>query len=262
MHVSMAVFSMAMITGVNFEVNTFEEATFLGCSTFVSYNGIRFMKWRSRSLTIELDEWFTNNFNLNLVLNGVVLVLLLFFAMNITFKSFLLLVPFVMVTLFYMVPFFYKSETNYSLRKIPGIKIFSISMSWAGLVTLFALSNYGILSDPRVWLFCFQQFLFVLVLTLPFDIRDINFDSKKLKTIPMMFGVFGAKLFGSALLVVFSFVSIYNVESYISITNIMISLILLVGLWGATSNQSKYYASFWIEGIPILWWVLLILSYF
>src|SRR5690606_41018325 len=40
-----------------------------------------------------------------------------------------------------------------------------------------------------------------------------------------------------------------------------IALLLLLALGFTKENQSRYYASFFVEGIPIVWWIGLLLVY-
>jgi hypothetical protein len=30
-------------------------------------------------------------------------------------------------------------------------------------------------------------------------------------------------------------------------------------LMRSTQNQSKYYSSFWVESLPVVWWILLLI---
>jgi len=39
---------------------------------------------------------------------------------------------------------------------------------------------------------------------------------------------------------------------------LLICFILLLFLMRSTQNQSKYYSSFWVESLPVLWWILLL----
>jgi len=43
------------------------------------------------------------------------------------------------------------------------------------------------------------------------------------------------------------------------LSTILISTISLLFLWGTEKEQSKYYCSFWVESIPIIWWIILII---
>jgi len=57
------------------------------------------------------------------------------------------------------------------------------------------------------------------------------------------------------------FCGLLNILIYDNRKDLLItSLILLIScalLMKSTSNQSKYYSAFWVEGIPILWLFLI-----
>ena len=56
--------------------------------------------------------------------------------------------------------------------------------------------------SQKIGLTLLQNFLFIIAITLPFDVRDLKFDEKtNLKTIPRLIGVKGTILFAELLLV-------------------------------------------------------------
>lgn len=79
----------------------------------------------------------------------------------------------------------------FRLRDVPGLKIFLIAFVWSYVTEgLPALIN----GEPLYYLALFERFLFIFAITIPFDIRDVNYDSSYLTTIPQYFGVNTAKL--------------------------------------------------------------------
>ena len=42
------------------------------------------------------------------------------------------------------------------------------------------------------------------------------------------------------------------------IINFILILIISLFLYFANENRSKYYTSFWVESLPILWWILIV----
>jgi hypothetical protein len=99
----------------------------------------------------------------------------------------------------------------------------------------------------------------VLVITLPFDIRDLKYDDAAIGTIPLKIGVQNTKILGVLLLVALLLLEALKDEitSEIMLSTLVISifsgLLLLLG----KEKQSKYYASFLVESLPIVWFVLL-----
>jgi len=101
---------------------------------------------------------------------------------------------------------------------------------------------------------------FVLVLIFPFEIRDMHLDIKDIKTLPQKIGVKKTKKVGFVLLL-FSLTLEFLLTASLSHKNIflIICFILLLFLMRSTQNQSKYYSSFWVESLPVLWWILLLI---
>jgi 1,4-dihydroxy-2-naphthoate octaprenyltransferase len=102
--------------------------------------------------------------------------------------------------------------------------------------------------------------LFILVLILPFEIRDMKLDFKNLKTLPQEIGIEKTKKVGFVLLL-FSLTMEFLITTSLSNKNIylLISFILLLFLMRSSQNQSKFYSSFWVESLPILWWILILI---
>jgi hypothetical protein len=219
---------------------------------------IRYLKYKNDLLKEYILHWFNKNCKVLGAINVVMAFPLIFYVVGLNYQAYVYFFPFMCFTILYMIPVLRFKKKSYSLRKIPGLKVFVISISWAGLSTVFALTA----SDQNInylhVLYFLQQFLFVVVLTLPFDIRDLFFDSKELKTLPILMGQNKTKLLGYLLLLIMNGLS-YNIfQSSEFFITLVISLLVAFGLFNSNHVQSNYYASFWIEGIPIFWWILII----
>lgn len=253
-HVSLAAASMLLVVERFFNVERGEGALILFCSTFISYNFIRWRKWRKGELKLEMKAWFESSLKRLKFLNILLTSLLVYLLLDVQLITFVVLLPFCLVTLFYMIPVFKRQHRRYSLRVVPGIKIFSIAFSWAGLSVGFVAAQNNILSEVKVfWLFV-TMFLFVIALTLPFDIRDRYFDSDKLKTLPQVFGVKISKIIGSLCLLIV--VLIDSLVFKLNISTLLVTLVLGILLLKSTTNQSLYFSSFGVESVPIVWYLL------
>lgn len=148
------------------------------------------------------------------------------------------------ITLFYSYPF---GSQVLSFRDRSGIKIFIVSLCWS--LVAFVLP---ILESDREWnliyLFLFIQcFLWVLVTTLPFEIRDLSIDANTIQTIPQKWGISHTKKIGFFLMVIFTALGKFL------FVDIVIAVGVVFFVWKSQEHQSKYYASFWVESLPILW---------
>ncbi|MCB0445666.1 MAG: hypothetical protein KDC68_08470 [Gelidibacter sp.] len=106
-----------------------------------------------------------------------------------------------------------------------------------------------------------QRFLFIVVLMMPFEIRDLQYDSLKLSTIPQKIGVRQTKLLGIVALSLFFFLDFFKNEmkSNLVIAHFAITFLTLLLLVFAKENQGKYYSAFWVEAIPIFWLLLIMI---
>ena len=142
-----------------------------------------------------------------------------------------------------------------SFRTINGLKIYIVALVWAGVTVILPLiaSEENLHSDH--WISFVQRAMIVLVLTLPFEIRDLKYDVKSLGTIPQKLGILNTKILGTAILVSTLILEIVKTEREFSYTGSLFFLgVLLVGaLWASRKEQSTYFASFWVEGIPLVW---------
>jgi 4-hydroxybenzoate polyprenyltransferase len=109
-----------------------------------------------------------------------------------------------------------------------------------------------------------QRFLFVFALTLPFEIRDLKFDMANLRTVAQIFGVRNSKIIGVLTLLTILLLEFIKVESDIRsvISLILISVLLSNLIINSRIRQTKYYSSLWVEGVPILWCLLLLGMHF
>ncbi len=134
-----------------------------------------------------------------------------------------------------------------------------IVISWTGVTVLLPIINYSILLQNNEVIIIIQRFLFLVVIALPFDIRDLKFDNKNLKTLPQVLGVQKSKVLG--LLFLMLFLGLEFFKSPVSIiqfrTHLIIAILSLVFLFRSTPNQNKYYSAFFVESLPIVWLLLL-----
>lgn len=148
-----------------------------------------------------------------------------------------------------------------NIRNISGIKIYVVAVCWVAITLLLPLfeAGYPITSDVIVK--CFQRFLLIIILILIFEIIDLKEDSPSLKTVPQTLGVRYTKLLGIILLAVFFCLEFLLSDYRISqlIINGILAVVVLFFTLLADENKSKYYTTFWVESIPILWFGLIVL---
>ncbi len=249
-HVSFATFFLVKITLNNVGISENKTAWFVFFSTLLSYNAIRFLRIG------EIDTWYNlwlkqNKKNLYAI-SLFSLFALIYLSFQLRLKALLVLIPFALATLFYVFPI-----KKYSLRKVAGLKLFLIAFSWAGITVLFPLVQNYIQLRTEDWLSFFQRFLFIIVITIPFDIRDITYDISNLKTLPQQIGSYKSKILGTVLLLFFVVLELLKPGNEHLFNTILISFFSGLLLWFASQKQSKYYSAFLVESLPIIWWIIL-----
>ncbi|WP_406684829.1 hypothetical protein N1F78_03660 [Seonamhaeicola sp. MEBiC1930] len=257
-HVALSVCSLTWITLIEFQI-PFDKPLlfFLFFASITGYNFVKYFgiaKFHHRRLanwlkTIQIFSFFC-------------FLLLCFFAMKLSVKTLLYILGFGMLTFFYAIPFLPKRffvDKQQNLRSIGGFKIYLIAFVWSGVTVLIPLVNNDIQLYADVFITGLQRYIYVIVLMLPFEIRDLRFDNLKLSTIPQKIGVIKTKIIGLFLLAVMFALEFFKDDIQLTqvfvLGIILISTLIVVVL--ARIEQGKYYSSFWVEGIPILWLGLL-----
>lgn len=122
-----------------------------------------------------------------------------------------LLIPFIL-TLVYIAPINY----NKKIRELPFIKAIMVGVVWTWLCVYFPLATSVSNLENIHWAFVLEKFLFILSITIPFDIRDFHLDlSQNIKTIPNTFGVSGSKIIVAFVTLCCFFLALYLKQSEI-----------------------------------------------
>lgn len=161
------------------------------------------------------------------------------------------------LTALYTLPFF---PNRANARNWAGIKIYIVSLCWVGATLVLPLINAGIPASADFFIKCVQRFILVFVLILVFEIIDLAQDAPHLKTVPQRIGVKNTKLLGFLLLIPFWFLEFFlsNFAMHDALINLVMVVSLMLFIYFANSNRSKYYTALWVESVPIFWWLLLV----
>ncbi|WP_136480199.1 UbiA prenyltransferase family protein [Cognatitamlana onchidii] len=254
-HVAFAVYALTRITLINFGIGYKESILyFLFYATITGYNFVKYSgvaRFRHRNLA----DWL----RYIQILSFVCFLLMCYYGFQLQIQILALIGVFACLTFFYAMPFFGTKEKT--LRSLRGLKIYIIALVWAGVTVLLPIMNEDLAINYNVLLELMQRFIFVIILMIPFEIRDLKFDNIKLHTIPQSLGVKRTKLLGVILLCVFLSIEFFKAQTS-SETLFVTGLITVIsGLFVGFSsvNQKAYYSAFWVESLPILWLILLFL---
>ncbi|PWI30963.1 hypothetical protein DI383_05885 [Flavobacteriaceae bacterium LYZ1037] len=261
-HVALAVFAMSWVTLLEFRIPF--DGVVLYFIFFASISGYNFVKYfglarfHHRSLANWL-KWIQ-------LFSLLCFLLMCYYALQLKFKTQMVILVFGLVTFLYAIPFLPSKviyDKHKNLRNISGLKVYIIALVWSGVTVVLPLINNNIPINADVIITIIQRFVFVVVLMLPFEIRDLNYDSLKLATIPQQIGIKNTKIIGVILLMIFFFLEYLKdvMNAYSVIILLIITFISLLFLVFSTKKQGSYYSSFFVEGIPIYWLLLMMLIF-
>jgi len=255
LHVALAVIALVGVTVLEYSLQLpfwFWIFVFFGAITgynFVKYAKIAGLHHRDLSNSLKSIQIFS-------------LLCFSVFVWSIFHQHFMTLVVtagFGLLNILYAIPFFHHK----SLRMFSSVKIFVVAVVWAGATVIIPVIANETQVSGDILLTFFQRVFIVVVLILPFEIRDVPYDAFYLKTLPQQLGNRNTKLLGLSLLIfclVLEFFKSGLSPAYILsifIFTISTGWMLLI----SKTNQSPYFSSFWIEGLSIFWFLIYVVFY-
>ncbi|MBD0830733.1 UbiA prenyltransferase family protein [Aestuariibaculum sediminum] len=259
-HVAFSVVALTWISLIEFQISLDKELlNFVFFATITGYNFVKYFgiaKFHHRSLSkwlkaIQVFSFFS-------------FIFMCYYGLKLKLNTVLFIVGFGLVTFFYAIPFLPKRfflDSKQNLRDIGGLKVYLIALVWTGVTVFLPAINNDHPINADVILTAIQRFLFIIVIMLPFEIRDLSYDSLKLATIPQKIGIKETKIMGYILLIAFYILELFKDSmAYGSILVLfLIGVITGVLIKFSMVTQGKYYSAFWVEGLPVLWLLMLLL---
>ncbi len=252
-HVALAVLAFLGITLMEYRLNIPKELwAFVFLGTLTGYNFVKYSKVAGLH-----HHRLTHSLKTIQIFSAGSFILLCIVAFRLSIEILLTTAAFGLATFFYAVPLIHKKN----LRNLSGIKIFIVGFVWAGVTVIVPIIAAEMPISGDVLLTFFQRILIVVVLILPFEIRDVPYDSLNLKTLPQQMGVWNTKFLGELILLVCLVFEFFKEESQIAYIASLLIFCLILGwmLIIVKADQKRYFASFWVEGLPILWFLLFML---
>lgn len=261
-HVALSVFSLSWITLIEYQIPYDENVLFfVFFATITGYNFVKYFgiaKFHHRRLAswlkmIQIFSFFS-------------FLLLCFFAFKLEQTTLYYIAVFGVITFLYAIPFLPKRfflDSQQNLRSIGGLKIYVTALVWSGVTVFLPIINNNLpIISLDVILSGIQRYIFVIVLMFPFEIRDLQYDSLKLSTVPQKIGVMPTKIIGVILLAFFFYIEFFKNNIYAPgiFPLAFITIITLLFLLFSKTRQGNYYSSFWVEGIPVLWLIAILIN--
>ncbi len=219
---------------------------------FIGYNYIYWSVYfiSSSNLQYERYLWMRKNKVIMLIVTGLISFATITFIIHSQLYLNLKFIILALLSLFYILPI----KKEFGLRWIPSIKIFIICTSWSLLCLSLIETPLDYPITPLIiW-------LFVFAITLPFDIRDLESDGLDLRTIPQLIGsIQSIRL--AQLCLLLSVIAYTTIKPNTVIASTIFALVGLIALEKVKKNKTQAYINFYIEGLPILWIILICTSY-
>src|SRR5476651_698104 len=212
-------------------------------------------------------RWFFSHHRLMVTFTIVSILLLIPLFLLISIESRLLLIFLGILCVGYSVPLFTIGDHKFSLRHVPGLKPFLITLVWTMSCVLLPVLEAQDMHQTTITMrdttiLVAKRFLFIGALTVPFDIRDLFHDQQTgLKTIPVAWGEKNAYLFCQVLLagyVVLLFMfrdSGFTVDFFaLTLTAVQTGWLIFKSKW----EKNEYYYFLYMDGVLILQYILLV----
>ena len=252
-HVALSVYALVRMTHFMFEIPYDVPMSFFAFfGTIVGYNFVKYdalARAKKRMMRKELKIIAVFSFFSFLAVG--------FYFFKLELITQLVAVAVLMLTLLYTLPFF---PNRKNARNWAGVKIYIVALCWVGVTLLLPLVNAHLDLGIDFLIKCIQRFILVFNLILVFEIIDLANDDPHLKTVPQQIGVKKTKVLGLLLLLPFYFLELLKnnfIEKQL-LVNLILVVLLALFLAFANEKRSKYYSVFWVESIPIIWWLLVV----
>ncbi len=239
-HVAVAVFALVQITILSLNISTnLDVDYFIFFGTILGYNFLKYVEvFKNRIYT------FQKNYPIVFVsLLAFLGMIFYFFKLEEIYQLAFLRIGFVVL----IYPF---------IRKYGFLKMFVVAFCVTYITIYIPLLKYEF-GLNSIYIYLLQRFLIVVCLLIPLEIVEINHDSKTIYTLPQRIGIQNTKFLGYILLVLCVVFNFYELN-FITVIEIFMAIVITIFIFFSSENRSKYYTSFWVESIPILWWILML----
>lgn len=249
-HVALAIVALTVFTCLQYGLSiNYSLLLFIFLSSITGYNFVKYAP-----IAKLYHKRLTDNLKLIQIFSLFVFIGLIITSLYMNYQVILTSLGLGVLTLLYALP-----VRNKNLREISLIKVFVIALIWTGTTFLLPFLNTDIEWHNLnfVWFFDFtERFLWVIMLMIPFEIRDLKYDRKHIKTIVSELGIDATKIFSISILLLLSLYRlIYNTEVLWVYMIIYLSLIICIAM--SKEVQKPYYSSFFIEALPVFWMILM-----
>jgi hypothetical protein len=253
-HVAFAVVAFAFITSQLLNINLESHLVlFLLFGTIPAYNFIKYGAAAKKYLYLK------NTYQKRIQLFSFLCAALgLYFSAKLSWETWKGICLLGILVMLYAIPLI---PDKRNLRNLGILKIIMVSLVWTGTTVLLPVLEGGLTFSHDLLVLFLQRFILILVLMIPFEIRDLQTDPGALHTIPQRIGVRKTRLLGLLLSFVFFLLGFVknSLDSWEVTMNSLTTVSLVILMIFTPKRQTTYFASFWVESFPIFWAGILVI---
>jgi hypothetical protein len=254
-HVSLAVFALVQMTFYFCHLPFDAVVSVLAFSgTLFSYNFIKYAE-----VVYRHKNPFTLRLKVIIAMSLVALVVgvISFFLLNL--KAQLVTIGLLVLAVLYAIPV---SSNVSNLRNLAGLKVYIVCLCWATVTLIVPVMNADIPITWDIVIKFTQRFILVFILIGIFEVVDLQYDDKYLKTLPQMLGITNTKYLLALLLIPFYVIEFFKVgyQPIQAWNNLLIVLLTLFFIIYASPKRTKFFTLFWVESVPIVWWLIVVIQ--
>ncbi len=256
-------FASQVQLGLDLQIYNYVYVIFFGI--LLEYNLHKFYAVIKNNEEIKSEKysWAKNNKYIYFSILIIASIFLIYFFINLKLNIIVYLIPFAILNLLYSLPIFKRIK----IRKIPLIKIFLIAFVWTFVTVNIPFIYSEVRLSNAIYLLFLERFIFIIAITIPFDIRDIQQDKiNGVKTIPYFLGENKSYLLSNILIIIFSIITTIHyliyLNYYILFSFIITTIITLILLNSKSIRKNKYFYYGYLDGSMFLFGLLVVLSGF
>jgi len=189
-------------------LNSISFYCFVFGATLAQYN-LHYLVKTSAVRNSQRLAWSLKNKNLHKILLAIGIILILFSFLSFRLHHFIILGILGVIAFLYSLPVIPIGNKK-RIKDYGFIKIFTLSLLWTIVTVWFPVVNFSF--EKNIFVFVFlRRFVFMFVLCLLFDIRDIEIDRKEnINTIAVILGKKRSYFLAYILLFVFIILSLFQ----------------------------------------------------
>jgi len=261
--ISLCAVAMCIETNIllGLPLNNFSFYCFVFGATLAQYN----MHYLAKTIAVKNSQrlaWSQNKKQLHLVLVIVGMVLILFSFFSFHLKHFIILACLGGISFLYSFPFL-PFDKKRRIKDYGFLKIMTITLLWTLVTVWFPVNSMAF--DKYLFFFVFvKRFVFMFILCLLFDIRDIDIDSEeKINTLAVKLGKKKSYLISYLLLIVF-IILVFAQYFYLPQPGFLIAMLIsgvatFITVEVSKKNNSDYVFLAGIDGMMLFQAILIFL---